>query len=500
VLAFQEDLQRYQASQPVLARAGSWRYRTGKFFKRRPLLAPGAALAVAAVAIYLVTITSYSRDLARERALAETTRDFLVRLFESPDPRAPADPERGRNITVVEALEIGRERLLEELADQPELDASLSRAISQVYTSLDQYRPAIELRERALGLEEAIYGADSSLALESMRALSRLKSAVGDHKAAEALTARQLELTQARGERGFWLGLAEYAAAEHALATGQKTAGAELLENAIEEMLTDDRVAAGADGASLLALLNSATSGEGTAAQILTVDELVREALGADAPASLVLQAQAATALSTAGDSAAAEARYDSLIPRMIEVLGENHPDTLSTRNNLAVLYAGNGRYPEAEALHRDLLERGRRVYGEASSAVANGYQNLATAIARQGRFAEAIPLHQRALDTYVEVFAAEHPATVLPLISLSLAHLMLNEADLAAASAGAALARIEAGGGSAELAFTAQCLLGHARIRQNDPDGDALLREARGGLVNAELSAPYESLCRRSI
>ena len=46
-------------------------------------------------------------------------------LFRSPDPYAPADPERGAALRVVDALEIGQRRIRAELQDQPELHATL---------------------------------------------------------------------------------------------------------------------------------------------------------------------------------------------------------------------------------------------------------------------------------------------------------------------------------------------------------------------------------------
>jgi len=98
------------------------------------------------------------------------TQEFLIDLFKSPDPFAPADVERGRTITVVDALEIGQVRARTELVDQPELRASLLAAISEVYASLEVSQAAVDLREEVLQLEREIYGGRSQQVVASMRA------------------------------------------------------------------------------------------------------------------------------------------------------------------------------------------------------------------------------------------------------------------------------------------------------------------------------------------
>ena len=384
ILSLKDDLHRYRQNEPVLARAGSWRYRAGKFIRRRPLLVPGLAVGALVVAAYVVTLTIYSRELAREQAIATTSQSFLIRLFESPNPRAPADPGRGRRITVLEALEIGRANIDDDLAGQPAVEAALSRTLSAVYAALSQYEPAIEMRERALALERTLHGPASSEALESMRALTRLQAAAGDQAAADALAREQLALAR-ESASDTEIGMAEYAAGEQAIRTGQAEEGTELMESAISGLLEERDVAASVDVDALRALLSEAASGADPSAQILAAESLIRQSIDGDSPAGLILQAQIAASLADVGDVETAEARYLQLIPKMEQVLGPLHPDTLSTRNILAVFYSGQGRHEESEAVQRALLPDVREVHGAQSLSAANTLQNLATAISRQG-------------------------------------------------------------------------------------------------------------------
>ncbi len=491
-----EDIERYRGNLPVRARSGSWRYRTGKFLKRRPLLAPGVAVVAIALAGYVLTITSYSRELERERTIAEKTREFMIRLFESPNPSAPIDPDRGRAITVVEALDIGRDRLLGELAEQPALDASLSAAISAVYAALDQYRPAIELRERALAIEADLYGTGSGRALASMRELARLHAVVGDDRAAAAWTDRQLAIARGLKDPGVERGLAEHAAAEQALRTGDTAQGETLLEGAIADLVSQDAVAERLDEQALLALLGSARTAEDPATQIYAMERIAIDTLGRETPDALIIQSRVASSLYDVGALAAAETRFLELIPRMERILGEDHPDTLATRNNLAILYSGTERYAEAEAVHADLLSRRLKVFGSDSRAVADSYQNLATVLSRQTRYAEAIELHRRAYQTYARILDEKHFATTLPLLSIAFAQLESGRAEAAEESARGALERAQQHRPDSPLVPLARCLIGTARIRLGDPGAQALIDAARAALIDARVPAPYATLC----
>ncbi len=496
ILSLKDDLNRFRRKEPVMARAGTWRYRTGKFIRRRPFLVPGLMVGAAVIAAYVVTLTIYSRELAREQAIATTSQSFLIRLFESPNPRAPADPERGRRITVLEALDIGRASIEADLAGQPAVEAALSRTLSAVYAALNQYEPAIGMRQRALELERSLHGPASSQALESMRALTRLQAAAGDLTAADSLAREQLALARESAESETEVGLAEYAAGEQAIRSGQAGEGAELMESAISGLLEEQGVAASVDTDALRALLSETAVGVDPSAQILATEALIEQSIDADSPTALVLHAQIAASLAEVGDVKAAEARYLKLIPKSENVLGPLHPDTLSIRNNLAVLYSGEGRYTEAEAVQSALLPAVREVHGEQSLSTANTLQNLATAISRQGRYGEALELHEQALALYEALLPDGHPRTALPLVSMALALLQMDQPAAAELRAASALGRLDGRTDSIRPAAIARCLVGTARIRQGQADGEALIEESRRTLAGSALAAPYEALC----
>lgn len=492
---FEADLDRYLSDRPVVARPDSWWYRAGKFAKRRPLLLPAAGAFLITVAVYIVTITSYSRQVAQERTIAEKTQAFMIGLFQSPDPRAPADPERGRAITVVEALDIGTERILPELADQPALQASLSRAIASVYEALDQYGPAIELRTLALEREEALYGRDSPLTLESMRTLARLNREAGNMTRAAELTDRQLDIARAMPSPGTELGLAEHAAGVHAAETGKDEEAAQLLESAIDDLLSQDGASTQLDATKLQSIITEAAAQGTTLDAVRRAESLALSALGPDTVQGLIARVQVASTLTTLGEYEEAEVRYLETLPLLERQLGPRHPDVLSTQNNLGILYGAWQRYAEAEAIHADLLQRNLEIFGPVSRAAGDSYQNLATAVARQDRYDEAITLHRHAFDTYAQVFGEPHHTTALPLLSTAYIQLLQHD-EQAEVTAQDALVRLRRALPDSPLVGIAECLVATSREQQGVDVDPELLADARRLMSRGKVPSPYAELC----
>ena len=142
---FAADLRRHLAGRPIAAHPESAGYRVRKFLGRHPAFLPGLFAVVLAVATFIGVLARQNRRLVGERDLAAAalrrareTQGFFVDLFRSPDPWAPADSARGRNITVLEALQLGATRVQQELSDQPSLRAALLSTIGGVLLSLDQ--------------------------------------------------------------------------------------------------------------------------------------------------------------------------------------------------------------------------------------------------------------------------------------------------------------------------------------------------------------------------
>jgi serine/threonine-protein kinase len=327
------DLERYRDGLPVIARPDTLRYRLAKLAKRKPWLPPVAAIAVLAVAAYIVTLTDYSQRLAREERLAAAAQKFMVDLFRSPDPYAPADAERGRDITVVEALDMGQRRVRSEFEEQPALKASLLVSISEVYGSLDQSRKAIELREEALALERALYGYRSEQAMMSLRALGSGYSAIGARERADALFDEQLALASDLYSVGDpKLGLAEVASGIHASTRGDINDSLRLLESGVEKL----RPASAQYAQTLIdALIASAEQYgmedlEPAFAATEEAERIARDAFGADSLQVALVRIRLASTMTLFKDFAGSEGNFLAALPVLEAKLGADHASTLS--------------------------------------------------------------------------------------------------------------------------------------------------------------------------
>lgn len=495
------DLRRYLDGLPVIARPDTLRYRLAKLTKRKPWLLPAAAVAVLAVALYVATLTVYSKRIAHEERLAAAARQFMVDLFRSPDPYAPADPERGREITVVEALDIGQQRVRSELADQPELKASLLASISDVYSSLDQNREAILLREEALTLEREIYGDRSGQVIASLRRLGNSYAATGDLAQADSYLDEQLAIaTSLYSSEAAELAAAEIASAMHARNRGDFLEFGSLMPQAIDRLRRSPR----RDPQTLIdALIASAEQHgmENADAAFAAIDEaagVADEVFGADSLQAAAVRIRLASSLTMFGDYSRSEQNFLAAIPVLEARLGENHGSTLSALNNLGFLYHRRKDHSMAEETHARLLARQIAKRGPVHRAVADSYQNLASAITQLGRYEESVPLHRKAYTTYREVLNDDNYIIAFPLLSIAYAELQRNESAGAEAAAREALGRFEATVGGSYLEGVARCLLGLSLEQQSRvEEGGALVASAHELMRRGSVPEPYPSLCR---
>lgn len=101
---------------------------------------------IAGTSIGLIRAVQSEREIRQKVEDARQMSDFLVRLFEVPDP----SEERGNTITAREILDRGLETIERELPNQPLMRAQLMQTLGRVYSSLGLYEQAQPLLEKAL--------------------------------------------------------------------------------------------------------------------------------------------------------------------------------------------------------------------------------------------------------------------------------------------------------------------------------------------------------------
>jgi serine/threonine-protein kinase len=495
------DLRRYLDGLPVIARPDTLRYRLTKLTKRKPWLLPAVTVTVLAVALYVATLTAYSKRIAHEERLAAAAQQFMVDLFRSPDPYAPADAERGREITVVEALAIGERRVRTELDDQPELKASLLASISDVYASLDQNQEAILLREEALALERDIYGARSEQVADSLRLLGDKYTAIGENERAASAFDEQLAIArEVYSADAPELAAAEIAAAIHAANQGNVAASRGLLQQAVAKL----RKAPHHDPQTLInALIASAEQhgmeeADAAFAAVAEAGNIADSVFGTASLQAALVRVRLASTMTMFGDYERSEQNFLEAIPVLEARLGKDHGSTLSALNNLGYLYHRRKDQVMAEQIHAELLERQIAKRGPVHRAVADVYQNLAGAITHLGRYDESIPLHQQAYEIYKSVLNEDNYMIAFPLLSIAYAELQRNNAAAAERAAREALSRFEATVSGTFLEGVARCLVGLSLEQQGrTAEGGAMVSSSHELMKTGSIPDPYPALCR---
>ncbi len=433
-----EDIRCHSKGHVISARPDTWSYRARKAAERHRWLAPASLVVLVSTLAYLVTVTQHNRELTeqrnaaeREARRAEEVQQFLVELFESADPYAPADPERGRRITVVEALDVGLLRVREELVDRPELRVVLLEAIADVYQNLGTPERALPLRREVTDWRSANGGASSREALESLGRLAQLQAEVDEMDVALGLAERRLELARelpaSRRSELAWA-LVDLASIED---TRYELPAAE--RHLIEVLELDARgsleVELMAEAQRTLSdVLRRLGESERAVSAAEKAWQLRRQQSGETSVPTLLARMGLAQSLGVVQRYREADQHFAQVIEGLEEQLGPDHRMTLVAVNNLAVARSYAGEHEGAERLYRRLVEARVRVHGEVSDMAGDAFQNLGTALASLGRLDEAEGMHERAAAIFRELYPPNAHKNAFPLLSLTGIHLEREE------------------------------------------------------------------------
>ena len=494
------DLRRYLDGRPVAARPDTLRYRFVKFNRRRPWALPVGLAAALGLAAYIFTLTSYNEQLRMEQQRAAAAQAFLVDVLSSPDPFRPADPELGSDVTIVEALNLGVERLETELLEDPELRASVLVSIAEVYASLDRHEQAIALRNEALAIEENVYGEPSEPVLASLRMLVGEYLKVNDYEAAASYSREQLEFAVDLYPDGDpRIGAAEAVAADVASDIGNFEVSRELYERGIAKLrLAPDEYA--------LPLINALKSlawqlefdePETGFALLAEAGSLADSQFGPESLQAAQVRAVLASLYSATRQFERAEREFLATLPVLEEKLGRDHGETISAIAELGILYNRMELFDKAEPYYREALGRYRRKYGENHRRVADAYQNLATVLSRIGRYEQSIPMHEKAFEIYKAILPQDQPIVSYPLLSKAFAEVNDGRFESAEQTAHDAMDIIERTAPDSYLVGIAKCLIGRALEGREHARAPELMAEAQDILIGSVVSSTYRRFCR---
>lgn len=361
----------------------------------RRLLAGVSAVAVAfaGVAVYAmvqrnVAIKNEMRA-KREAMKAERTAEFMVGLFEVPDP----SESRGRAVTAREILDKGVNTIEADLAVEPDVQASLMHTMGRSYTGLGLYPDAARILSVARD-KRVEAKADTADIYATEVALARAEFEKRDLDAAHEIYARLVKEADAAMTGGGWR--ADYASAligmgETTLYRDTPEEAQEYFEQARQSLQERD------DNSYLMAqALRGLANAREEQDDFATSETLLTNALALD---NARRKFPAPFVSSVLNDLAHTEYRLrklDSAIfnaEKVVEIdeniLGPEHPEYLISANNLARYEFENGNLDEAFNRMSDVLQHDEILsayFGEDFSYFLNTMGEMEVALNRPAR------------------------------------------------------------------------------------------------------------------
>ena len=299
--------------------------------------------------------------------------------------------------------------------DQPLAAAATAWLLAHISDYLQRqgrYGQALPLHERALRIDEAVYGPDHPDVATDLGNVGWVLSALGRHEQALPLHERALRIREA--------------------------------------VYGPDHP----DVATALNYVGRVLSALGRHEQALPLHERalrIREAVyGPDHP-------DVATDLNYVGRVLSALGRHEQALPlheralRIREaVYGPDHPDVATALNYVGRVLSALGRHEQALPLHERALRIREAVYGPDHPDVATALGNVGWVLSALGRHEQALPLHERALRIDEAVYGPDHPdvATALNYVGWELSALGHHEQALPLHERADAIEALWKGGG----------------------------------------------------
>ena len=168
--ALAADLRRYLAGEAVQARPDSAWYRTRKFVRRNRLTAAAVLAVVMSLATGLGIALWQARLAQQEATTAKAVQDFLEDIFQANTSNQP-NPQKARQTTARELLDIGAARIDSSLAETPKAKGEVLRTLADLYSEMGLREKAIEIHRKRIEAVRRFAGGDSLEMADAMLAL-----------------------------------------------------------------------------------------------------------------------------------------------------------------------------------------------------------------------------------------------------------------------------------------------------------------------------------------
>ncbi|MBQ0922675.1 FxSxx-COOH system tetratricopeptide repeat protein [Saccharopolyspora endophytica] len=329
----------------------------------------------------------------------------------------------------------------------PDIASTLSN-LGTVHRELGELRTALQLQQRALTIEEQAYGPDHPNIASTLSNLGTVHQLLGDTVTARDLYERALTIEeQAYGpdHPGIASTLSNLGLVHQQL--GDLTTALELQQRA----LTIKEQAYGPDHPQVATTLTNLGLVHQQLGDLTTALELQQRALtikeqiyGPDHPQVATTLDNLGTVRQQLGELGTALELQQRALTIKEQAYGPDHPEAGAILSNLGTVHRELGELTTALQLQQRALTIQKQAYGPDHPDIANTLINLGIVHQQLGELTTALQLQQRALTIQKQAYGPDHPDIANTLINLGLAHQQLGELTTARDRLERALAIVE--------------------------------------------------------
>ncbi|MFN0135481.1 MAG: tetratricopeptide repeat protein [Phycisphaerae bacterium] len=458
--ALGEDVERFLANQPIVARPPSTAYQIRKLVERHKIgsiLAGAAMLALVGFGVTMnwlyqradeqraraelaehaaqesATKAQEEKELADEQRIraeeaeheaqdeaerarkesltASRVKDLLLQVFELADPME----NRGESITAKQLLDDGVERAVRELESEPDVQIQLLSAMSGAIAGLGSYGRAVEIAEQAVKLAEDRFGQEAREVIPALERLASVQSTNGQFAVAAATTERMIALQTAHGASAWDVAMAQANLGEAYRRLSKPRDAAKCFDLALpafRERRDQEPVKLAEvlnNHALLLRLVGKYQEAEVEAREAIA---LICSTPHKGGMKHAVMANTLMLCLKQMGRLSEAEEMARENVAIRTTLLGAEHPMTTTAMNNLASLLTDQDRNAEAEPLFREVVRIRRAKLPPEHPDVATAMDNLASALIRLGGLDEAGELLRESLAHRMRNLGENHEKT----------------------------------------------------------------------------------------
>lgn len=427
-----DDIERHLRHEPVSACPPSLEYQLGKLVRRHRAAAVAGVIAVLALTVGVIGLgiglvrakraESKARVAQAEaRSEADNAQQTLKLLEEFLSSAVPG--KKGKDLMVRDLLEAFKPRL-EELREEPGIQATLYHTYGRTYEALGLYEEAHSYLGQAYELRTEVLGGEHPDTLLSLNLLGNVRIRQGNYAEAEQLHTRSLDKhRRVFGEEHERTLSALNGLSIAVYSQGKVDQAEDLFRQCVDlktHLLGEEHINTLNTMNNLANLLRQQGKYEESEELYRRSMETMSRVLGPEHPRTLMSMMGVALSLRSMGESAEAEEVNRACLAAQIRVLGEEHPYTLGTMTNLALSLQSQWKLEEALELQRRCLETQTRVLGEEHPDALASLNNVARTLGLRESYAESERLYRKSIEALERVLGETHPSTMIAMNGLA--------------------------------------------------------------------------------